>query len=172
MATRVERRTVDLSGYPDLVVVYLGMRVRGLRGIRTLLRLGPRIRRSWQDRPAGLLLHEDLLWSLIPPHAGMRQYWQDFESLERWTRSEPHRIWWRDFLRDSGATGFWHEAYSASGRIEGVYGDMPPTGLGRFAPLRPARGTLFSARGRLGLDGGTPAAVVSESDLYAESPPG
>ena len=28
MAARVNRETVDLSGYPDLIVIYLGMRVR------------------------------------------------------------------------------------------------------------------------------------------------
>jgi hypothetical protein len=171
MPQRVERTTVDLSGYPDLVVVYLGMRVRGLRGIRTLAGLGPQIRRSWQDKPDGLLLHEDLLWSLVPPHAGMRQYWRDFESLERWTRSEPHQRWWKNFLRDSGATGFWHEAYSASGRIEGVYDDMPsPTGMARFAPRVPARGTLFSARGRLRLESAARARPpVAEEELYASS---
>jgi hypothetical protein len=27
MGGKVDRRTVDLSGYPDLVVIYLGMRV-------------------------------------------------------------------------------------------------------------------------------------------------
>ena len=37
----VERRTVDLSGYPDLVVIYLGMRVNTWKGLRTLLGLGP-----------------------------------------------------------------------------------------------------------------------------------
>jgi signal transduction histidine kinase len=42
----------------------------------------------------------------------MRQYWRDFESLERWTRTEPHRDWWKQFLRDTGGTGFWHELYS------------------------------------------------------------
>jgi len=31
MATRVDRRTVDLSKYPDLVVIYLGMRMKTLR---------------------------------------------------------------------------------------------------------------------------------------------
>ena len=30
MASRIDRRTVDLSKYPDLVVIYLGMRVRKL----------------------------------------------------------------------------------------------------------------------------------------------
>ena len=39
--------------------------------------------------------------------------------MERWARSEPHRRWWQDFLRDSGGTGFWHETYFAdSGRCE------------------------------------------------------
>jgi hypothetical protein len=31
------RQTVDLSAYPDLVVIYLGMRVNVLTGIKTLL---------------------------------------------------------------------------------------------------------------------------------------
>ena len=87
----VQRRTVDLSAYPGLVVIYLGMRVRKLTGLRTLFAFGPRIQRSVAQKPPGLLLHENLLFSLLPPHVGMRQYWQDFESLERWARSEPHR---------------------------------------------------------------------------------
>jgi len=33
MRTRVERRTVDLSAYPDLVVIYLGMRVNRIARI-------------------------------------------------------------------------------------------------------------------------------------------
>jgi len=37
MRTRVERRTVNLSAYPDLVVIYLGMRVNRIAGIKTLL---------------------------------------------------------------------------------------------------------------------------------------
>ena len=32
MAKGVQRTTVDLSKFPDLVVIYLGMRVRSLRG--------------------------------------------------------------------------------------------------------------------------------------------
>jgi hypothetical protein len=44
MAVKVKRTTVDLSAYPDLVVIYLGMRVNSLRGIKTLARLGPGIK--------------------------------------------------------------------------------------------------------------------------------
>ncbi len=55
----VERRTIDLSRYPDLVVIYLGMRVNAWRGLKRLMGLGPQISRSWKEKPDGLLLHED-----------------------------------------------------------------------------------------------------------------
>ena len=165
---RVERQTVDLSGFPDMVVVYLGMRVRRPRGLLRLLGLGPQIQRSWKEQPDGLLLHEDVVWSLLPPHLGMRQYWRDLDSLERWTRSEPHRRWWREFLKDSGGTGFWHEAYFMGGGVEAIYIDMAgPIGLARFAPAQPARGAMFSARRRAGgREPLTAAPVVSEGDYY------
>jgi hypothetical protein len=73
---RVDRQTVDLSGFPNLVVVYLGMRVNALAGVKTLLGFGPKISRSVAARPDGLLLHENIFYSLIPPHVGMRQYWR------------------------------------------------------------------------------------------------
>ena len=100
----VERRTVDLSGYPDLVVIYLGMRVNAWKGLKTLVGLGPQIDAAAKAKPEGLLLHESLIFSLVPLHSGMRQYWRDFDSLERWARSEPHRIWWQNFQRDTGGS--------------------------------------------------------------------
>ena len=42
MNSRVERKTVDLSPFPDLVVIYLGMRVNALTGFKTLFGFGPR----------------------------------------------------------------------------------------------------------------------------------
>lgn len=165
----VERQTVDLTGFPDLVVVYLGMRVRRPRGLVRLLGLGPQIQKSWKQHPDGLLLHEDVVWSLVPPHIGMRQYWRDLDSLERWTRSEPHKQWWQQFLKDSGGTGFWHEAYHAQGGIDAIYDDMDrPTGLACFAPALAARGTRFSARSRA-RRGEPPAVepVISEAHYYA-----
>ena len=74
---QAERQTIDLEAYPDLVVIYLGMRVRRPRGVLSLFGLGPQIQKSWKARPDGLLLHEDLIWSLFPLHVGMRQYWRD-----------------------------------------------------------------------------------------------
>jgi len=167
---KVDRRTVDLSGYPDLVVIYLGMRVNALYGLKTLIGFGPRISSSVAARPDGLLLHENIIYSLVPPHGGMRQYWRDFDALERWARSEPHRAWWKEFLRDSGGTGFWHETYFMRGGMEAVYDDMvKSTGFLAFAPARPARGAMFSARTRAARSG-DPAlqAPLAEAELYPD----
>lgn len=166
MATRVDRCTVDLSQFPDLVVVYLGMRVNRLTGLKTLMGFGPQIAKSAADRPEGLLRHENIIYSLFPMHAGMRQYWRDMDSLLRWTRSDPHRIWWKNFLRDSGGTGFWHETYTRRGDMEAIYDDVPvPVGFMTFAPVVPARGAMFGAAHRTQRDGGTEP-VLSEQDLY------
>jgi hypothetical protein len=141
---KVNRQTVDLSGYPDLVVIYLGMRVNRLAGLNPLFGFGPKIKNAVGEKPDGLLLHEPIIYAIVPMHAGMRQYWRDFESLERWARSEPHMLWWKQFLRDSGGTGFWHETYLMRGSMEAIYEDMPkPIGLGAFAPVSQARGPMF-----------------------------
>jgi Domain of unknown function (DUF4188) len=154
MLGKVNRVTVDLSPYPNLVVIYLGMRAASLRGLKTLIQFGPRIKAAVDQKPDGLLLHENLIFSLMPPHAAMRQYWRDFASLEAWARSLPHQNWWQAFLRDSGGTGFWHETYFIRGGMEAIYDDMAePFGFMRFAPTHPARGPMFSARRRAGIDG-------------------
>ena len=152
---QVTRTTVDLSAYPDLVVIYLGMRVRTPRGLGTLRSLGKQIERAAAARPDGLLRHETLWYSLVPPHAGMRQYWRDFDALERWARTFPHQQWWTRFLRDPGGTGFWHETYFLRGGIDAIYDGIPQSvGLLGFAPALPARGAHFSARRRAHLQGG------------------
>lgn len=161
-----DRQTVDLSGFPDLVVIYLGMRVRHPKGIGKLMRTGRQIRAAVAQEPDGLLLHENFLFSLVPPHAGMRQYWRDLDSLERWTRELPHQQWWRDFLRDSAGTGFWHETYFIRGGMEAIYDDVArPLGLATFAPRQRARGGMFSARSRLGLGDPHVEAVIPEDAL-------
>ncbi|MGA8409853.1 MAG: DUF4188 domain-containing protein, partial [Candidatus Acidiferrales bacterium] len=107
MAGKVKRITVDLGGYPELVVIYLGMRVNMLTGLKTLLGFGPKIQNSVKAQPEGLLLHENFLLSLFPPHVGMRQYWRDFQSLETWARSEPHGPGGRNFcgIREGRGSG-------------------------------------------------------------------
>ena len=168
MRTRVERRTVDLSGYPDLVVIYLGMRVNRIMGLKTLFGFGPQISNSAAAQPNGLLRHETVFYSLFPMHIGMRQYWRDLDSLLQWTRSDPHRIWWQDFLRDSGGTGFWHETYFRRGGMEAIYDDVPQSiGFMAFAPVVPARGPMFGAAARGG-KGFASQPAVSEKELYDE----
>lgn len=165
----VNRQTVDLSEYPDLVVILLGMRVNAWSGIRTLAGFGPKIARSAAAQPDGLLLHENIVFSLAPPHIGMRQYWRDFDALEAWARSSPHADWWRTFLKNSGGTGFWHEAYFISGGMEAVYDDMSiKPGFLAFASSVPAQGRMFSARSRAGRKSSTEQSrpIVSEEDLY------
>ncbi|HEX4007161.1 MAG TPA: DUF4188 domain-containing protein [Acidobacteriaceae bacterium] len=171
MPTAVERRTVDLSQYPDLVVIYLGMTVNRLTGLKTLIGQGPKISASVAARPDGLLRHENFVFSLFPMHVGMRQYWRDMESLLAWTRSDPHRIWWKQFLRDSKGTGFWHETYTMRGGMEAIYDDVAPSvGFLSFARVVAARGAMFGAARRATNPGAVaPTAgdpVVSESDLY------
>ena len=166
MPTKVNRQTVDLSPYPGLVVIYLGLRVNRLTGIKTLFGLGPQISGSVAAAPDGLLLHENFVFSLFPMHVGMRQYWRDMDSMLTWSRSEPHREWWKNFLRDSGGTGFWHETYLMQGGMEAIYDDLPqPIGFMRFAPVTPARGPMFGAAHRAAKSSDvTP--VVSEDELY------
>ena len=54
------RRSVVLSGYPDLVVIYLGYRAKGFKDARSLLRIGRGLRSIKKNPPDGLLSHEDL----------------------------------------------------------------------------------------------------------------
>ena len=79
-------------------------------------------------------------------------------------------LWWKEFLRNSGGTGFWHETYFMRGGMEAIYDDMPVRiGLSAFAPLSGARGPMFSARTRTRLGGSeTKPVAISETDLYTD----
>jgi hypothetical protein len=159
MPDKPARTTVDLSEYPDLVVIYLGMRVEEPRGLETLQKLGPEIQAAVDEQPDGLLLHERLVYGDDPPHTGMRQYWRDFDSLRAWTLTLPHKAWWTDYLRDRGGTSFWHETYFRRGGFESIYVDVEPAvGMGLFAPARPATGPMLGARERVDADRSTTSA--------------
>jgi hypothetical protein len=93
----VNRQTVNLEEFPALFVVYLGMRVQKVRGLAKLLQTGRQIRAGVAQDIDGLLLHENLLLSVMPPHFGMRQYWRDLVALEAWTRELPHKQWLAGF---------------------------------------------------------------------------
>lgn len=164
------RQTVDLSRFPDLVVIYLGMRATSWRGVPTVLSFGPRIQKAVDARPDGLLAHENLFYGFAPLHAGMRQYWRDLPSLEKWTRDSPHLDWWKSFHKDPRGTMFWHETYLMKGGIEAVYvAGGPPVGLQQFAPSVPARGPMLTARLRAQRDQpGQPASDSAPPELYPD----
>jgi hypothetical protein len=144
------------------------MQVLAPRGLRTLLRTGQEIQRSVAAKPAGLLLHENLIWSLWPLHLGMRQYWRNLEALEQWTREDYHKGWWQSFVLDQGGTTFWHELYAMRGGIEGLYMAGNEVGLSSFAPIVPARGTMYSSRQRIGHAGATPDSIIREEEYETE----
>jgi len=159
------RSTVDLSDYPDLVVITLGMKAHGLRGLRTMLGIRREILRAVRERPDGLLHHDTLVVSNWPMHRLLRQYWRDLDSMERWTRSMPHSAWWRRYIRDTEGTSFYHELYSRRGGMEGIFGNMDgPVGMMHFAPVVPAHGAMFGSRGRMGRPEGQPP-LVTETEL-------
>jgi hypothetical protein len=151
MKQGIVRETVDLSAYPDLVMVMLGFRAHRLRALPALFSLGKGFAEIQRNPPDGLLGEERCLYGWN--HIGFRQYWRDLDSLGRFTRSAPHSAWWRDFLKDTRGAGFWHEAYNAKGGIEAVYVNMPGrTGLASFAPIREPVGPFLSSRDRLTAD--------------------
>lgn len=108
-----DRRTVDLSAYPDLVVICLGMRVNRIAGLRTLIGFGPKIAKAAEPKPEGLLSHESFLWSLFPMHAGIRQYWRDFPSLEPGRGPIPTASGGRIFFATPAAQAFGMRRISA-----------------------------------------------------------
>jgi len=142
------RKTVELSNYPDLIVIMLGFRISSWRGALSLIGIGKGLRMIEADRPDGLLAHEQFLFALN--HVGIRQYWRDLDSLEHFTRSAPHSHWWRDFARLSKGAGFWHETYARNGAMEALYANMPtPMGFAKFAPQLDPNGPFLSARQRM-----------------------
>ena len=165
---KVERLTPDLSEYPDLVVIYLGMQVRAWYGIKTLLGFGPKISNAVGEQPDGLLLHENIVWSLFPPHAGMRQYSARLRlagalgpvgAAQRLVaRLRPrlgrHRVLARDVPR-AGRDGGGVRRHRQATR----HGEVRPDASRRGADV------LGAERARLPEGAGVPAAAVSEEEL-------
>lgn len=148
MQPAIQRQSVDLSAYPELVMIMLGFRLRTWRGLQALRRIGPGLNQIVRERPEGLLAHEGMMFGLT--HFGFRQYWRDIETLERFTRGETHADWWRRIREMSTGAGFWHETYHAKGGVEALYVAMPgPVGLQHFAPRRDPVGPFLSARARV-----------------------
>lgn len=150
--TQASRRTVDLSPYPDLVMILLGFQLRSLRAVPTFYRLGRGFAEIARKPPEGLLASDNFLFGWN--HLGIRQYWRDMDSLSHFTRSSPHAGWWSRYVKDHGGAGFWHETYCARGGVEAIYLGMGDKGigLGQFAPAIPPEGRFKSSRSRIEAD--------------------
>lgn len=142
------RFTVNLQDYPDLVMIVLGLEIRNPCALLSMPLIGRGLSQIAASAPDGLLHHQTQRYGWR--HLGFRQYWRDFDSLERFTRSAPHAEWWRHFMTRYRGCGFWHETYRMCGGIEAIYADMgKATGLASFAPRCEAIGPLKTSRMRL-----------------------
>ena len=142
---------------PDrpFVLFLIGMRVNQPWRVGQwwpVFRAMPRMLKELRDQPdLGLLGMETWFGRTTL----MVQYWRDHESLQAYAtgRDREHLPAWRDFNRrisGNGAVGIWHETYMVEpGRFEGIYGDMPPFGLGKVLPRLEATGEIAQAPGRL-----------------------
>jgi Domain of unknown function (DUF4188) len=145
-----DRLTVARSR--GLVVFLIGMRVNRWWKVHRWLPVAlamPRMLRELRARPDSGYLGG----SLLP---GMSiQYWESLDALLAYAsdRSGKHFPAWADFYKRvgmSGDVGIWHETYAVpAGSFETLYVSTPPTGLGRYAELVPARGHLARARTRM-----------------------
>jgi hypothetical protein len=142
--------TARLEG--DFVIFIIGTRLDPLHPIR------------WWNDVGGMRGMQHMLKYLSEhPEKGMLgyhffgltnvQYWRSFEHLERFAadKDDPHapamRQYWKR-VGNSARSGIWHETFLVrAGEYEAIYGNMPPTGLGKVGELVPARGS--SARRRL-----------------------
>jgi hypothetical protein len=76
-------------------------------------------------------------------------YWESYEALDRWARSQPNSLWWKWLVDHEGqGIGFYHEIYTASG-AEAIYtAGMQTVGPGRFAALDPVAAGKGESRTR------------------------
>jgi hypothetical protein len=146
--------TAEIEG--DFVLFLIGMRINKPWKIHKWLPVFLAVRRMLREleshRESGFLGY----FGAGTPRSVMAvQYWQSFEHLESYARSEDQQHWpaWVVFNRrmaaSRGDVGIWHETYRArAGEYETVYSGMPPFGLGQVGTLVPATGGRASARAR------------------------
>lgn len=158
MAILYGRHTVELE--QPCVLFLIGMRINRLRAVGqwapVARAMGPMIAELARDPASGFLSARTWIgWRTIL----VQQYWRAPEDLIRYARDDSrlHRPAWTDFFRrvgiaDGAAVGIWHETLVIEpGRMECIYGNMPPIGLGAALGTVPATGRRDSAAGRLGM---------------------
>ena len=130
------------------VVFVVGLRINRWRAVRRwvpLILTVPTMLRDLTRAPDSGLLGYRVLLGPGPRQAAVLQYWRRPEDLHRFAgdlagahRAAKRRYWWH--YGASEAVGVWHELLvSADGQHQGMYGNMPPFGLGAMRPVRPGR---------------------------------
>ena len=129
------RRTATLDD--EAVVFVIGMRINRWRSVRSWLpafRAMPKMLAELFRDPSMGLLNVQTFW--MGRTIVAIQYWESWEKLNAYARAGDHEHLpaWREFnriVRDSGTVGIFHETYRVGpGRVESMYGNMPPFGLG------------------------------------------
>ncbi|MFN0148644.1 MAG: DUF4188 domain-containing protein [Dehalococcoidia bacterium] len=159
----------------DFVVFLIGMRVNRPWKVHKWLPVFmamPRMLRELSERPEmGLMGYRLMLANPFAPL--VIQYWRSFEQLEAFSRGKEntHFPAWMKFNKrvgSGGDVGIWHETYRVrAGEYEGVYNNMPPTGLGKAGRLIPASGRHATAPGRMGLTDGSDGPAAGEGSVSA-----
>jgi hypothetical protein len=136
-----------------IVVFVVGLRINRWRAVRywvPLVLTMPSMLLGLTRVPEGGLLGYRLLLGPGPRQAAILQYWRRPEDLHEFAsdlaglhRSAKRRYWWH--YASTEAVGVWHELFvSAEGQHQGMYGNMPPIGLGALRLVRPGQ---WSAQG-------------------------
>ena len=150
---RRERLAATFDG--EFVVFLIGMRINKPQLVHKWWPVAaamPRMLKELYSRPELGFLHGELWFSRTTL---VLQYWRSMDQLLAYAkdRQAKHLPAWQAFNKSVGANGsvgIWHETYAASaGSYENIYVNMPPFGLGKAGPLRPASGGLHTAAGRL-----------------------
>jgi hypothetical protein len=154
---RIGRYTADVASLGDEVVIFMiGLRINRPARIAKwwpVFTAMPKMLRYLQQHPEkGMLGFRQAVF----PSPIIVQYWRSFADLERFARDseDPHLEPWRKFNRRVGASGdvgIWHETFRVpTSSIETIYGNMPPSGLGRIAGVVRIQRGRDSAAARIG----------------------
>ncbi len=139
-----------------VVVFIIGMRVNRLLSVKNWLAtsraMGKMLQTLYKYPEKGFKGGQTIFyWRGI----GLIQYWDSFESLEKFARepSEPHLEAWKEFNRSAGkdgSVGVWHETYQVQpGKFEAIYSNMPEFGLAAATRHISVTAKRESARNRM-----------------------
>jgi hypothetical protein len=97
-------------------------------------------------RDEGLLLTRPMT---TPEGPVLVQYWRSYDDLDRWSRKQPHSLWWRWLMENSGrGVGFYHEIYQAK-TAEAIYEEgTRPVGPALFCSTPAVEGGKGHSRER------------------------